>query len=275
MRPDTTAPYFPLSRGFSRVGGWFKLAYEYLVFFGGIALFGATCFLWSLIAALLHPLLPRKIGVPLGQFAIMAAFRWYLFMLKLSGIVHCDLAALDALRGQKQLIIAPNHPSLIDVVLIVSRLPRVACIMKAEIWDNIFLGGGARLAGYIRNDSPGNMIRLATAAASSDGGQLLVFPEGTRTCPEHGSPVNEFKGGFALIARTAHAPVQTVFIETNSRFLGKGWPLIRRPRFPLVYRAKLGQRFEVEGNVRTFVASLQDYYGQALAASTAAWRDTD
>ncbi len=35
--------------------------------------------------------------------------------------------------NERGLIIAPNHPSLIDVVLVASRLPRVTCIMKAEI----------------------------------------------------------------------------------------------------------------------------------------------
>jgi len=125
---------------------------------------------------------------------------------------------------------------LLDVVLVVSRLPHVVCIMKAEILRNLFLGGGARLAAYIRNDSCFAMIRTAAAAVGA-GSQLLVFPEGTRT---RRAPVNHFEGGFALIAKTARVPVQTVFIETNSLFLGKGWPLFRKPAFPLTYAPDWG-----------------------------------
>lgn len=258
MRPDTTTSYLPASRG---PLAWLMLAYEHFVLCSGFLLFGLVCLTWSLVATLLYPLLPRRIGAPLGQFVIMAVFRLFLLGLRASGIVKCDLTALDALRDERALIIAPNHPSLLDVVLLTSRLPRVVCIMKAEIWDNPFLGGGARLAGYIRNDSPGNMVSQA-ADATRAGSQLLVFPEGTRTVRE---PVNAFKGGFALIAKKAGAPVQTVFIESNSPFLSKGWPLFKKPAFPLTYRASLGRRFEVHGDTQDFVAQLESYYCRSLS----------
>lgn len=242
----------------NRIARCVRLAYEFFVLYGGLLVFALMCLSWSLFAALLFPLLPRRMRAPLGQFVIMAGFRGYLFLLQASRLVKCDLRALDALRQEGALIIAPNHPSLIDVVLIASRLPRIAGIMKAELWHNLMLGGGARLAGYIRNDSPTGMIRLAIAATRT-GSQLLIFPEGTRT---RGKSVNTFKPGFALIAKKAGIPIQTVFIETNSPFLGKDWPLFKKPAFPLVYRVRLGQRFEVTGNVKTCIAELEHYYQQ-------------
>jgi hypothetical protein len=30
--------------------------------------------------------------------------------------------------------------------------------------------------------------------------------------------------------------VQTVFIETDSAYLSKGWPLFRKPSMPITYR---------------------------------------
>ncbi|HEY0635415.1 MAG TPA: lysophospholipid acyltransferase family protein [Gammaproteobacteria bacterium] len=232
--------------------------YEYTVLYGGLLLFAVICLVWSLIATLLYPLLPKRIGTPLGQFAIMAGFRLYLDILRLSGIVKLDLSALDQLRHERALIIAPNHPSMIDVVLIASRLPRLVCIMKASIWDNLLLGGGARLAGYIRNDAPVNMVRLA-AEAVRNGTPLLIFPEGTRTVSP---PVNDFKAGYGLIAKKAGAPIQSVFIDTNCRFLGKGWPLFKRPEFPLYYRIELGARFEPTEDVKHLIGDMETYYRQ-------------
>lgn len=240
----------------NRIARYLRLPYEYFVFYAGLLVFAVMCLSWSLLATLLFPLLPRRMRTPLGQFVIMAGFRGYLVLLQASGLVKCDLRALDALRQEGALIIAPNHPSLIDVVLIASRLPHIVGIMKAELWHNLMLGGGARLAGYIRNDSPTGMVRLAIAAARN-GNQLLIFPEGTRTREKS---VNAFKPGFALIAKKAGVPIQTVFIETNSPFLGKAWPLFKKPAFPLVYRVRLGQRFEVKGNIKTFIAELENYY---------------
>ena len=56
---------------------------------------------------------------------------------------------------------------------------------------------------------------------------------------------------------------------------GEGWPLFRKPAFPLAYRARLGERFEVTGDVKAFVADLEDYYRQTLAAGSAGPRETN
>jgi 1-acyl-sn-glycerol-3-phosphate acyltransferase len=262
MRPTTTASWPASSRRANKVLTWLKLPYEYLVLYGGLSLFASSIFMWSAVAAVLCPLLPRRLGSRLGRFTIMALFRAFIGVLQASGIFKFDLSALDSLRDEHALIIAPNHPSLLDAVLVVSRLPQVVCIMKAEIWDNLILGGGARFAEYIRDDRPYAMVRSAVAAVSA-GNQLLIFPEGTRTRQKAG---HRFKGGFALIAKTAGVPVQTVFIETNSPFLGKGWPLYRKPSFPLIYRVRLGRRFEVEGNIKAVVADFERYYHEMQVA---------
>jgi 1-acyl-sn-glycerol-3-phosphate acyltransferase len=260
---SAVVPSGKAASGFRRALCLLRLPYEYLVLYGGLLLFAAIFLPWSLLASALHRVLPSQISVPLGQSVLTRLFRAYLFVLKASGLLKIDLGALDALRAERSLIIAPNHPSLIDAVLVVSRLPRVTCLMKGEIRDNPMLGGGAQLAGYIRNNSALGIVRSAAAAVRA-GQQLLIFPEGTRT---RQSPVNPFKGGFALIAKVAGVPVQTVFIETDSPFLSKGWPLLRKPKFPLTYRARLGERFEVNGDVKTFVSNLEAYYSHALSGA--------
>jgi len=243
--------------------GWtMRFWYECVVFYGLLLAFGLSSLIWSLTAALFHPFLPRRIGAPLGQIMIMAGCRYFVGLMRMTGIIKCDLGALDALRGEASLIIAPNHPSLLDAVLVISRLPRVVCTAKAELLENLFLGGSARLAGFIRNDRPTRLIRESTRRLR-EGRQLLIFPEGTRT---RGDRVDDFKGGFALIAKRAGARVQTVFIDTNSRFLGKGWPLLRKPEFPLTYRIRLGPALTVEGDVHAFVEHLHDHYRSELGS---------
>ena len=88
---------------------------------------------------------------------------------------------------------------------------------------------------------------------------LLLFPEGTRTLSD---TVNPFKGGFSLIAQKSGAPIQPVFIEANTNFLGKKWPLWKKPSFPLVYRTTLGERFNVEKKQdhRAFTKELESYF---------------
>jgi len=242
------------------------MAYESCWICLGYAYFGGLGLLVTLVSAVLYPLLPRQVGSRLARSVIGTLFRSFLGLLRAAGILRVDLSALDALRAERGLIIAPNHPCLLDAVFVISRIPEVACIMKAQIWDNAVLGGGARLAGYIRNDSPRRMVRQAASELEA-GHSLLVFPEGTRT---RRRPVNRFKGGFALIAKRAGAPVQTVFIETDNPFLSKRWPAFKRPRAPLVYRVRLGERFTMTGDVQAFLGTLEDYYRNELGPAAAA-----
>ena len=244
---------------------------EYFWFYFALFCFGAAGVVFTVASSVLYVVLPRRIGTRLGKRIIGAIFRRFLWLLRVTEVARLDLSALDALRGEPGLVIAPNHPCLLDAVFVIARVPEVGCIMKAEIQDNIVLGGGARLAGYVRNESGVGMVRLAARQVQS-GQPLLVFPEGTRT---RSRPVNRFKGGFALIAKRTGAPLQTVFIETNSPFLGKGWPLLKKPPFPLVYRARLGRRFTVEGDVKVFMRELEDYYRQELVGQPTAERAAD
>jgi 1-acyl-sn-glycerol-3-phosphate acyltransferase len=261
MRHSPAASYYRPRQGANRrLAAWVAFGYEHAVLYGGLLLLAALLVAWAPVAALAGLVLPRRIGVRLGQRGITVLSRGYLFVLCASRLVKLDLRALDALRDERSLIIAPNHPSLLDIVLMASRLPRAVCIIKSELGDSFFLGRAAHFAGYVRNDSAVSMVRQACQSVRA-GGQLLIFPEGTRTTRK---PVGSFKGGFALIAKTAGVPVQTVFIETNSPFLGKGWPILRKPAFPLSYKARLGRRFEVNGEVKDFVAEMEGYYRETL-----------
>ena len=241
--------------------GVLRTGLETLLFYAGLALFGTMCLAWSLLAGVLNLVLPRRLRAPVGQFGIMGGFRIYLGTMALLRQFRLDLRALDALRDTGPLIIAANHPSLIDAVLIVSRLPGVVCITKAALWDNPFLGGGIRLAGYIRNDSPRELTRRAITELRA-GRQLLIFPEGTRT--EGAGPVGPFKGGFVIMARAAGVPIQTVFLDGGAQYLTKSWGLFRRPQPPLVFRARLGRRFTVTGPTQAFTAELERYFTQEL-----------
>ena len=236
--------------------------YEYFVLYGGLLFFALICLAWSLPAGVLRHLLPHRTGQRVGRYAIMLVFRTYLFVVRASGLVKLDLTALDALRKEPSLVIATNHPALIDVVLVGSRLPNFVCVLKAKLLDNPLLGGGASMAGYVRNDSTAMLMRESNVALR-EGAQLLIFPEGTRTVQP---PVNEFKGGFALVAKKAGVPIQTVFIEASSPFLGKHWSFFDKPNFPLCYKVRLGERFEVKGDAKTFAANLEDYYRREMQA---------
>jgi len=239
----------------------FYVAYAYPAFYLGLSLLGFIGLAWAPFALLFDLILPGAYAAKLGRWAIACGFRGYLRMLVWLGISRFDLTALDVLKQQAPLILAPNHPCLLDAVMVLSRLPNVVCIMKSQLMNNVFLGAGARLAGYIRNDALRPMTRSALFALKN-GQQLLMFPEGTRTVYQ---PVNPFGGGIGLIACRGRVPVQTILIETNSPFLGKGWPLFKCPALPVTYTVRLGQRFVPPRDAHVLVKQLEQYFRSTLA----------
>ena len=234
--------------------------YDYLVLYLGLVWLGTLCLAWTPIALIAFPLLPIRWGRALGRYVIMAAFRFYLASLSLSRRCSFDLKALDLLRDEPSLIIAPNHPCLLDAVMVISRLPNVTCILKANLMNNLFLGAGARLARYIINEPVRRMVQQATRDLDC-GSHLLLFPEGTRTISR---PVNPLKGSIGLIAYHAQVPVQTVLIETDSAYLSKGWPLFRKPTMPIHFRVRLGRRFDPPQHTQRFMAELELYFAHEL-----------
>ena len=225
-----------------------------------LSILGLLSLVWNAVALLLYPLLPRAAGTRIGRAGIAYTYRAFWALASAVGMMQLDSSALDALRSERGLIVVANHPSLLDALMLVARLPYATCIMKAELMRNIFLSAGARLARYIRNDSARSMVRQA-AQDLRDGGQLIVFPEGTRTTSP---PLNPFRPGVTLIAKLAQAPIQTVFIDTDSPYLGKGWPLWRLPPVPIRFSVRLGERFTPEADTDALLARLEAYFRQGL-----------
>lgn len=227
----------------------------------GFLLLGVLCLAFSLLALPMYAVFPRMLSRRIGRKLIAAIFRFYLRVLELMGACRFDLKELDLLHGGPAMIIAPNHPSLLDAVMILSRLPDAACIMKADIVNSIFFGAGARLAGYIRNTPLRTMVQLAVDDLRQ-GSHLLLFPEGTRTTR---FPVGSMQGTAGLIAKHAGVPVQTIFIETNSGFLGKGWSVLWTPKMPITFRLRLGKRFDPPRHTAHFASELEQYFLSELA----------
>jgi 1-acyl-sn-glycerol-3-phosphate acyltransferase len=223
-------------------------------------LLGLICLTWSVFALPLYFVLPREMGTRMGRYGIMRGFRLYAWSLSVTGTYRLDLRAIDSLRDAPSMILAPNHPALIDALLVLTRHPNIVCVMKAELMRNVFLGSGSRLARYVPNEYSRQMVKESVAHLKR-GCLLLLFPEGTRT---RRIPINSLVGSVGLIAKHAGVPVQTLIIETDSPFLSKGWPLFKRPTLPIVYRVRLGARFAPPQDVAAFTAELDRYYRREL-----------
>ncbi|MEJ5988633.1 lysophospholipid acyltransferase family protein [Ramlibacter sp. PS3R-8] len=228
-----------------------------------LAWLGVISLTWNAIAFVLRFFLRGALGRRVGRAGIAYGYRFYWACARASGLMRLEAESLDTLRDLPGgLLIAANHPSLLDALMIVARLPRSACIMKGSLMRNPFLGIGAGFAGYVVNDSIRTMVRTSIERLE-EGCQLVAFPEGTRS-PAPGQ-IHPFSRSISLIAVRAGVPVQTVVIETSSPYLGKGWPLWKLPPIPVLFRARLGERFEPGDDPDQLSARLEEHFRQELA----------
>ncbi|PAU60262.1 1-acyl-sn-glycerol-3-phosphate acyltransferase [Pseudomonas sp. PIC25] len=179
-----------------------------------------------------------------------------------SGVLTYEVEGVERLGRPGQMIIA-NHPSLIDVVVLIAFIRDANCVVKQSLWDNPFMRGPIRAAQYISNSGSMDMLDEA-ADALREGQTLIVFPEGTRTTP--GKPP-EFHRGAAAIALRGARLVTPVVISVEPTTLTKAEPWYRIPSRRFHFRLRVGedidpQAFAAQGSAPIASRKLNDYLHQ-------------
>ncbi len=128
-------------------------------------------------------------------------------LLKVIDINYHDLEPLRRISGK---IICANHPTLLDVVLLMAFVPDANCIVKSALWKNIFI---RKIIGtlYIPNSMSSDQTMEESCSSLRRGNNLILFPESTRT--RSGQKI-KFHRSAAQIAMFSSTDIQPVHIGT-------------------------------------------------------------
>lgn len=159
-----------------------------------------------------------------SRFIVHHFFRFFIGLMNFVGVLDYELYGIEKLQRPGLLILA-NHPTLIDVIFIISLIPQSGCVVKSALARNPFTRAPVKAAGYITNDAGLALVddcRTALAAQET----LVIFPEGTRT-PLSGEV--ELQRGAANVAIRCRKAVTPVVITCNPRGLAKSQKWYRVP----------------------------------------------
>lgn len=177
----------------------------------------------------------REVGTRRCRHIIHLSFRSFIWFMRSIGVLTWSVEGVSGLKREGQLVIA-NHPTLIDIVFLISMIPNATCIVKSELYRNIFTRGPVRLAGYVPNNSPHQLIDDCALQLQA-GAALVVFPEGSRS---EGEIPSRFKRGAAYLWLRVRCQISLVTIVSSPLTLAKNekWYQVPRvrPHFRLVVK---------------------------------------
>jgi 1-acyl-sn-glycerol-3-phosphate acyltransferase len=188
--------------------------------------FGIGGLLFLLVFVPLLHLLVRDAGerVGLARRIIRLFFAGFVGMMRATGVLSVEIVGAERLRGRGRLILA-NHPTLIDVVLLMSLVDQCDCVVKGALGRNPFTRGPVRAAGFVANDGGEGLLEDCVRSVRA-GSNLIIFPEGTRSAP--GEPL-KLQRGAARVAVHGELDITPVRIRCTPATLAKGEKWYRVP----------------------------------------------
>lgn len=173
-----------------------------------------------------------------AQNVIKYSFKGFTEMMVKLGIMTYSVEGLKKLQNSRQELVIANHPSLIDVVVLIGMMQQANCVVKQSLWSNPFTKGPVQSAGYILNAGSQQFVEdCVTRLKENNAASLLIFPEGTRT--EKGMTLNEFQRGAANIAIRANVPIRPVVITCTPSTLTKNEKWYHVPSRPFHIEVKV------------------------------------
>ena len=189
-----------------------------------------------------------------AQYLVHLAFRLFAWLMEGLGLIRVSWIGAERLRQPGPYLVIANHPTLIDAVLLIARMPQADCVAKREVWNNPFLRGVVGPPGYIPNDQ-GEALVDACVKRLQEGGCLLLFPEGTR------SPMGQlgrFRRGAARIALKSGCDIVPVVLthDPPGQMKGQKWYDVppRTSRVTLSVEAPISAREYVDHRSTAFAA---------------------
>jgi len=125
----------------------------------------------------------------------------------------------DSVTSIRSSVIVCNHLSYLDPILLISLFPKHKTIVKGTFFKMPVFGWMLKTSGYIPSSGGGNdssgiiesMERMGDYLSS--GGNLFIFPEGTRS---RDGKLGKFNDGAFKIARRFRAPIKVLQIKNTN-----------------------------------------------------------
>jgi len=153
-------------------------------------------------------------------FSNLVHYSWQIFvgLMCFFGLIKIEMNDKQKLSNLSGHIIVSNHPSLIDIVILISLIPKAICIVKGGLAQNVFMKRIIKKI-YLVNDLEPTQLVDKACEALHYGFNVIIFPEGTRS--DFKKKDVKLHRGFAHLAIASHALILPIKISASPHILGK------------------------------------------------------
>ncbi|MCA9656923.1 MAG: 1-acyl-sn-glycerol-3-phosphate acyltransferase, partial [Myxococcales bacterium] len=146
-------------------------------------------------------------------------------------------------------VMIANHPTLIDVTIVMERFPELSTVVGRKWFAKPSLGRMIEAAGWIPASSPdddddGTPTLDAMVETLRAGTPMIIFPEGTRSDKDR---LRRFHRGAIEAAIRAEVPIVPLFIGPNQPLLMRGQHWYETHHGVAVYTLELWPIIETAG----------------------------
>lgn len=146
------------------------------------------------------------------------AWNFFIRLLIKIKIIDIEIPDKEKLKNLSGKIIVANHPTFIDIVILIGLIPNSTCLAKKATLKNPFFRNIVKSI-YIINDIDLEKLKEDSAKYLSEGFNIVIFPSGTRTKQDEDFKIHK---GPAAISLNSGAEIVSVKITTDIPFLQKG-----------------------------------------------------
>ena len=133
-------------------------------------------------------------------------------------IIRINFQNKDRLKDIKGKIIVANHPTYIDILILIANMKNTLCVAKKELKKNFFMANIVKTAYIVNDENNLEFINEAKNALDSRF-NIIIFPTGTRT--EENKELKLHKGASNLAVQ-CNKDIIPVYINCSRKFLAKG-----------------------------------------------------
>ena len=122
-------------------------------------------------------------------------------------------------------VVVCNHVSYLDPILLISLFARHRTVVKNRLFAIPLFGRMLALSGYLPATAGGRFGGLMIERIASmpgffkDGGNLFIFPEGTRS---RNRRIGRFSTGAFKVARNCNVPITVLCVQNTDRLFSPG-----------------------------------------------------